>query len=133
MRFRNAINKQALGILGLAVFLSACGNIRYSANKSHTFQYTRVTKNGAELFAVEKGDTMNIDREGTFNYVIKKPGKNASGTWKLLNRDSSRKNQAFEFRYAADNQIRVFEICRYNRKTLILCEGPLRFEYKRVR
>lgn len=132
MKFKSATNNLfAIGLV--AVLLCSCGNLQYPVSESHTFQYTRVTKNGEILFDIEPGDTMNLLRDGRFNYCIKKPGKNAGGTWKLLEPAGLSKNPSFEFTYLPDNQIRTFEICRYNRKTLILCEGPLRFEYKRIR
>ncbi len=132
MKFKSAINK--LFAIGFnAVLLCSCGNLQYPVSESHTFQYTRVTKNGESLFEVITGDTMNVMSDGHFNYCIKKPGKNAGGTWKLIESKGLNKNPSFEFTYSPDNQIRTFEICRYNRKTLILCEGPLRFEYRRIR
>ena len=131
MKFKSGINS-FFGIGFFALTMASCVNSKYPISQSHTFQYTRVTKNGEPLFAVLAGDTMNLNSNGSFNYCIKEPGKNATGTWKLLEPSAAGHKTAFEFTYAPDNQKRIFEICRYTGKTLILCEGPLRFEYKSI-
>lgn len=132
MKFKKGINNLFV-FLAMTASLFACGTIKYPFSESHTYQYTRVTRNGANLFEVKLGDTMNLLADGRFNYCIYNAKKNAYGTWRLINSDSAENKKAFEFTYFPEGQKRLFEICRYNRKTLILCEGPLRFEYRRIR
>lgn len=73
---------------------------------------------------------MQITANGHFNYVISKAGKNARGHYEIIRQG---KTQAFRFTYLPDSSVRTFEICRNTGNTLILCEGPLRFVYRRIR
>lgn len=129
MRLRNGRNK-GLSALIILAFISGCATRRISQPLEATYHYTAVLKNGQPLFGISPGDTMRLTASGDFNYVISKAGKNATGHYVVVRQG---KKQAFRFTYLPDSSVRTFEICRNTGKTLILCEGPLRFEYRRIR
>lgn len=129
MRLKNGRNKGLSALIILAI-LSGCTARRISQPLQATYRYTAALKNGQPLFEISPGDTMQLSAQGQFNYVISKAGKNARGKYALIQQG---KRQAFRFTYMPDSSVRTFEICRNTGKTLILCEGPLRFEYRRIR
>lgn len=98
-----------------------------------TWQYLKVEKNGKSVFEIGNNDTMNLNADGHFNYVIQKPGKQAKGTWKIITvpKDSSSYKSALEFTYEPKGNVRIFNVCKLSARELCIREGSLTFIYKK--
>lgn len=127
------------------IYISACAFIlttafTYRAKKnkiqllltSGTWHYSSVTKTGQPFFETGQGDTMKLTDTG-FVYAIQKPGKYATGSYKIINvsKDSSPLGKALKFTYFPSNNSRVFCLQKLSKKILVMRENELVFSYKR--
>lgn len=98
-----------------------------------TWQYTQISKNGAEVAKMAPSDTLIMENTLRFRYDIEALNKHSQGAFSLVEQDDK---CAFVFMYLDEtgtnfNLTRTFQIEYIDRDSLCISEGPLTFEYRR--